>query len=234
MKQPISITLMILSIVYATPRAMGFLTTRPAQDEPIICLVVDEDSIDNGTPPNFFSAADVNDDIAEIGVRAPLRYWTQNIGKQITLYTGSVGDEGWFILPTIPASWYNAGPTTDGLVNYMGVMRTDGVVRPGPGLGMPNADGDREFLLDKVPDVSPLHQNHLEALIGRKVFALVYDSDVSINYNPLEGSLKGANLGVVAFRVNDVRPLPGGSSSALPQMDITILDPTLLENMCTN
>lgn len=36
-------------------------------------LVIDEDSIDNGLRPNIFTAADVNDDIAEIGVRAEPR-----------------------------------------------------------------------------------------------------------------------------------------------------------------
>ena len=54
--------------------------------------------------------------------------------------------------------------------------------------------------------------------------AVVYDSDISINYDPLDGSLKGANLGTVAFEVVSVTELTGFSSSSLPRVDIKILD----------
>ena len=54
--------------------------------------------------------------------------------------------------------------------------------------------------------------------------AVVYDSDISINYGPLTGSLKGANLGTVAFEVLMVMKLTGFSSSSLPQVEIQILD----------
>ncbi len=54
--------------------------------------------------------------------------------------------------------------------------------------------------------------------------AVVYDSDVSINYDPLDGSLKGANLGTVAFEVVAVNQLFGFSSSSLPEVTIVILD----------
>jgi hypothetical protein len=181
-----------------------------------VFLVIDEDSIDNGNPPNFFSAWDVNDDIAEIGVRAQLRFFAaQHVGVQLTLYTGQVGDEGWFALKTIPRSWASAGPTPDGLSNYLVA---------GPGLGTPNRNGDRESRLDKVPDVTPLRATGLRMLEGQTVCAVVYDSDVSMNYDPLNGSLKGANLGVVAFRVLGVRRLYGASSSSLPEVDIEIQD----------
>ena len=53
---------------------------------------------------------------------------------------------------------------------------------------------------------------------------MVYDSDISINYGPLNGSLKGANLGTVAFKVNSVTQLTGFSSSSLPKVEIEILD----------
>ena len=178
-------------------------------------LVIDEDSIDNGNAPNNFSSRDVNDDIAEIGVRTQLRFFAQHVGQQITLYTGQVGDEGWFALKTIPVSWANAGPTSDGLKNY---------VVAGPGLGRPDTKGDRESRLDKVPDVTPLRATGLRMLEGRTVCAVVYDSDVSINYGPLNGSLKGANLGVVAFRVLDVTRRTGASSSSLPKALVEIQD----------
>ena len=61
-------------------------------------------------------------------------------------------------------------------------------------------------------------------LEGSCICAVVYDSDISINYNPLNGSLKGANLGIVAFEVLDVTQLTGQSSGSLPKVEIRILD----------
>lgn len=75
-----------------------------------------------------------------------------------------------------------------------------------------------------MPNVTPLRADGLTALIGRDICAVVYDSDISMNYGPLQGSLKGSNLGTVAFRVTGVVPLSNGSSSILPAVVITILD----------
>jgi hypothetical protein len=61
-------------------------------------------------------------------------------------------------------------------------------------------------------------------LIGKTVCAVVYDSDISINYGPLNGSLKGATLGIVAFTVTNVVRLTGYSSSSLPKVTLTIVD----------
>lgn len=189
-------------------------TTPPG--EGCVLLVIDEDSIDNGNPPNFFSDRDVNDHIAEIGLREPLPFWLNNPGRIINLHTGQVGDEGWFALKTIPESWRQAGPTTDGACNYW---------KAGPGLGSADRNGDRESLLDKIPDVTPLRATGLKMLEGQRVCAVVYDSDVSINYGPLNGSLKGANLGIVEFNVRRVTKLNGFSSWSLPQVEIEILRP---------
>ena len=191
-------------------------------------LLIDEDSIDNGNPPNFFSAVDVNDDIADIGVRDQLSFFAffannpNTPNTEITLHTGEVGDEGWFALKTIPESWADAGPTGDGLRNYLGA---------GPGLGTPDANGDREALLDKIPGVTPLGATGLELLEGLTVCAVVYDSDLSININfdevnggIIDASLKGANLGTVAFEVISVTQLTGFSSSSLPKVEILILN----------
>jgi uncharacterized repeat protein (TIGR01451 family) len=180
--------------------------------QPAVFLVIDEDSIDNGIAPNFFSATDVNDQIAAIGLRLQLAFFAANPGMTIVLHTGSVGDEGWFAPKTIPASWVAAGPTSDGVQNFL---------TPGPGLGAPP---DPESLLDKIPDVTPLRATGLELLEGRQVCAVVYDSDISINYNPLDGSLKGANLGIVAFEVISVDQFIGGSSGSLPTVTLKILD----------
>ncbi len=61
-------------------------------------------------------------------------------------------------------------------------------------------------------------------LEGQRVCVVVFDSDISINYDPLDGSLKGDNLGTVAFEVLEVSKLEGFSSSSLPEVEIEILD----------
>ena len=191
-------------------------TNAPTPKPAPYFLVIDEDSIDNGSPPNLFSATAVNDQIAQIGLRTLLPAFSgANVGRTIVLHTGQVGDEGWFAPKTIPAAWRTAGQTSDGLRNYLAA---------GPGLGSRNAKGDREALLDKVPDVTPLRATGLKLLLGRRVCAVVYDSDVSINYGPLNGSLKGDNLGRVALEVVGVTRFDGGSSSSLPKLRVRILD----------
>jgi len=190
-------------------------------------LVIDEDGIDNDkrywenagpfTPSKIkqFTARDVNDDRPGLAQRAPLRYFQNNVGDSIWLWTGQVGDEGWFAPKTILQSWDNAGPTSDGLRNFLG--------NPvGPGLG---TGSNPESLLDKIPNVIPLRAEGLYGLIGKTVCALVWDSDISINYdNPINGSLKGEKLGVAAFEVLDVVYLGGFSSSTLPRVQIAIRD----------
>lgn len=180
-----------------------------------VLLVIDEESIDNGNPPNNFSETDVNDQLAEVGQRKTLRYFEQNAGKTIDLYTGQVGDEGWHALKTIPTAWVNAGPTGNGSQNFLAA---------GPGLGGGASDDNREVLLDKIPNVTPLRATGLSMLIGQTVLAVVYDSDISVNYSPLNGNLMGANLGVVAFDVLAVKERTDGSSSSLPRVTIRIRD----------
>ena len=185
-----------------------------------VFLVIDEESIDNGNPPNSFSDVDVNDQMAEVGVRDPLRFFRENVGRTIDLYTGQVGDEGWHALKTVPGSWQSAGPTDNGTRNYL---------LAGPGLGARFPDDDREVLLDKIPDVTPLRATGLAMLIGQSVCAVVYDSEISINYSPLFGNLMGATLGTVAFEVLAVTQRFDGSTSDLPRVTIRIAD---AESVC--
>ena len=191
-------------------------------------LIIDEDSIDNNITffdgdDEFdtaleFSDIDVNDQFAEIGERTPLAFFadSNNFGRTITVFVGEVGDEAWFAPQTIPPSWDAAGPTGDGIQNLLVA---------GPGLGTEDADGDREALLDKIPDVIPLRGNGLFDLKNKDFCAIVWDSDISINYDPIDGSLKGANYGIMAFRVDDVTSTDNYSSGTLPLVTITILDP---------
>lgn len=184
-----------------------------------ILLVIDEESIDNGNPPNYFSETDVNDQLATIGQRLPLRYFRENVGKEIELYTGEVGDEGWHALKTIPNSWINAGPTNIGARNFL---------LAGPGLG--GGEDGPEVLLDKIPNVTPLRARGLKMLTGKTVLAVVYDGDVSINYGPLDGNLQGANLGVVALEVLSVRRRTDGSSGSLPIVRVRIVSAEAASN----
>lgn len=176
-----------------------------------VFLLIDEDSIDNGNEPNDFSETEVNDDIARLGQRRVLRTFERDVGEEIDLFTGQVGDEGWFALKRVPGSWREAGPTNNGTRN---------LVAAGPGLG----DDDSEDLLDDVRTVTPLRATALSMLVGQTVFAIVWDSDISINYSPLMGSLKGENLGIVAFEVLSVRERRDGSSSDLPRVTVRIVD----------
>jgi hypothetical protein len=188
-------------------------TTDRTDDPPAeaVLLLIDEESIDNGNPPNDFSDTDVNDQLAEVGVRKTLRYFEENVGDTIDLFTGQVGDEGWHALKTILSSWKNAGPTDNGSQNFLSA---------GPGLG--GGEDDKEVLLDKIPDVTPLRATGLKMLIGKTILAVVYDGDVSTNYSPLNANLMGANLGVVAFDVIEVTERTDGSTSSLPRVTIVI------------
>lgn len=178
-----------------------------------VLMVIDEESIDNGNEPNNFSQTDVNDQIAEVGVRTTLKYFRDNVGKTIDLYTGQVGDEGWHALKVIPDAWKNAGPTSNGARNFL---------QAGPGLG--GGSDDREVLLDKIPDVTPLRAAGLTMLKGQTILAVVYDGDIGINYGPLNGNLQGANLGLVAFDVLEVTVRSDGSTSDLPRVRVRIRD----------
>ncbi|RAI83746.1 hypothetical protein [Algoriphagus yeomjeoni] len=196
---------------------------EPSDNSAIVFLLIDEESIDNGNAPNNFSETDVNDQIAAIGQRQTLRYFQDNIGRTIDLFTGQVGDEGWFAPTFIPESWKNTGPTGNGLQNYL---------TPGPGLGA--SGSDPEILLDEIPGIIPLRATALKMLIGQTVYAVVYDSDISINYDPIEGNLQGANLGVVAFDVLKVVRRTDGPSSDLPRVTILIRNATEIKDLSMN
>jgi predicted small lipoprotein YifL len=212
-------------------------------EEPIF-LIIDEDAIDNGIQfnstggsiipegPQYFSDWDVNDDMSSKTQRSVLRYFHSNKGKTITIQSGQTGDEGWFAPNCIPAKWISSysymdntcltgSEQQDAIKNYLGLNGTSAI--------------PSQERLDKTPDVRPLRALGLNRLIGKIVYAVVYDSDVSINYDhgtPLgvNGNLQGETLGIVVFRVNKVRTLNNFSSSTLPEVQITILDASSYSN----
>lgn len=197
-------------------RAHSASSARPGCVEPAHLLVLDEDAIDESCRPGLFSGPDVNDDLASVGLRLPLRYFAARAGSEVVLPGGEVGDEGWFAPRSVRLAWKAAGPdSADGLRNY---------VEAGPGLGSPDAKGRPESLLEKVPDLVPLRATGLARLEGRSVCAVVLDNDARMSYSPLAASLKGPNLGKVAFQVLGLAPAAGRSPDRLPGVRVRILD----------
>jgi hypothetical protein len=91
-----------------------------------------------------------------------------------------------------------------------------------------------EDRLDEIRNVTPLRAEGLFGLIGKTVCAVVYDSDITINYSPIEGNLQGENLGTVAFDVLDVVYLSGFSDGTLPRVQIEILDSNIVCELSQN
>lgn len=172
-------------------------------------LIIDEDGIDNGMSTieaaarrrGVTDAFLVNDDRpTEIG-NPWLRWNTMYPGDVVLLPTGRVDDEGYFALP--PNAPFNVSDFAEGLVP--------------------------QHQLDPIPDVMPLRNPELRALVGRTCVAVVYDSDISINYVPLMGNLQGERLGRFAFTVLEV-VLPGtlpesGSSESLVDLLVRVEGP---------
>jgi hypothetical protein len=155
-------------------------------------------------------------DTSAIGRRSTLKSFANRIGQEIILPSGSVGDEGWFAPTTIRIAWKNAGPEAgDGLRNYLAA---------GPGLGSPDAKGNKESLLENVPDLTPLRAMGLARLEGSSICGVVLDGDVKMGYKPLTGDIRGPNLGKVAFQVLGLEPSSGQSGAALPGVRVRILD----------
>jgi hypothetical protein len=212
-------------------------------------LIIDEDGIDNGlhlnrtgggitsSGPSFWTISEVNDDIAAYGMRNVLRYFAAsvNFGRTITVRTGQTGDEGWFAPTCIPRKWLNSSTNSTANTCLEGAERVTGINNyffsgRTPFTGAPSSWAITQDRLDKIPHVIPLRARGLVSLIGKDVCAVVYDSDISINYDHdtslgVNGNLQGATLGIAAFRVNQVRTLNNFSSSTLPEVQITVLNP---------
>jgi hypothetical protein len=208
-------------------------------------LIIDEDGLDNGlrvnksggliTPsgPNFWTKLNVNDGIPGNKQRAVLKYFANNPGKQITVVTGQTGDEGWFAPTCTPEKWLPGSNKDDndcvtgaqqqtGIDNYFGKNGSAAI--------------PSQERLDKIPHVIPLRASGLELLRDMDVCAVVYDSDVGLNYDHskpdlgINGNLQGETLGIVAFHVDDIIVLNGFSSSTLPQVKITIKSTSICGN----
>ena len=194
-----------------------------------VFLMIDEDSIDNGTKSiegisfktpkcgNGKPSVCVNDDIANPAERRLL--FTR--GKNITPYqglvlpTGQIGDEGLFMFtrPDPQISLQNGATfTTPEFIDATGAARD-------------------ENNLDKVWGVVPLWQTDIFALQGQTVCALVYDSDISVDIPAGFASLKGATMGLTAFTVTAVKANPSGGSY-LPLITVNLLSSAAAQTTC--
>ncbi len=214
-----------------------------------VLLVLDDEAIDNGTscsdagfatgpgcvsivecalgacpgvagPPVFSDPAVlVNDDIASIpgvagGCQQILKINTvaefagpRNPMPFITLPTGETGDGGLFS----PAPSVFTG-VAGGLPGYVAC-----------------ADAQTEDLLDGIAQ-SPLDAADISALEGRRVCAVVHDSDIS-DLGGGQVNAQGARNGRTAFHVNRVVPHPDGGS-ALPVLEVAFLEASAVDAAC--
>ena len=166
--------------------------------EGICVLIADEDFIDNdgqwveywawqhGVEPDIL----VNDQGTRPSLCTPDKwvqvptetdnpwfYWNEHFpGDRALLETGQVEDEGLFCLTNeaLDALWQRGGYTLEDFV----------------------CGRIPQSKLDKVPGVVPLRDECILNLIGNKCYVIVYDSDISMNYYPLNANLQGARLGL--------------------------------------
>ena len=75
----------------------------------------------------------------------------------------------------------------------------------------------------------PLRNQELVKLVGRTCVAVVYDSDISMNYEPIYANLQGERYGLFSFHVNDVQVpyrLPEAQSdNSLYELCMDVLPP---------
>lgn len=152
-------------------------------------LLMDEDSIDNDIPSIEQAAQSKGISVdALINKNNPTQQgnpaflWnTSYSGDTVTIPTGQTGDEGVFSLPQILNGKNGSLSFNDFLAG-----------------NEPQAD------LDEVQNVQPLGNTQLNDLVGKSCTAIVYDSDISINVDPLQANLQGARLGQFKFTVQAV------------------------------
>ena len=199
-------------------------------------LMIDEDSIDNATESIqdiSFNApfcggplggvgnpgVCVNDDIADPAVRTPLfsRPLENPVpgGTTVVLPTGRVGDEALFRFGNPDPQVSLQGTPTFSTQEFITAT---------------GAAAD-ENNLDKIVNVLPLSEAEIAELEGETVCALVYDSDISGNTDPPYASLKGANLGLTAFRVTAINPNPNGGSN-LPLITVELVSSDEVQSLC--
>jgi hypothetical protein len=148
-------------------------------------------------------------------------------GRLVLLNTGRDDDEGYFALP----------PKHPG---YDGIRYAD--ERPREcnkyiyGAGAYDLFIDDfvkgvvpQACLDKVRDVMPLRNQELAKLVDRTCVAVVYDSDINMDYEPIYANLQGERYGLFSFYVEAVEvagSIPESTSStSLYDLWLRVLPP---------
>ena len=88
------------------------------QDPPTLLLVLDKDAFDYGPAPHLLPEGAVDPDLAAVGVRDELRYFQSHLNAQVVLTGGQNGNDGWFAIRTVPASWSTSDDANDGAENF--------------------------------------------------------------------------------------------------------------------
>ncbi len=147
----------------------------------LFTLIIDEDAIDSDVSTIEAAAAShgvasdylINDDNPVENGNPPLR-WNQLFpGDVVKLPAGQVSDEGFYGLPA-NTPW-SIQAFVDGTVS--------------------------QSQLDKIDDVMPIRNQDLVQLVDQSFVGIVYDSDISMNYDPIQGNLQGARYGQFFFTV---------------------------------
>ena len=89
-------------------RVYSASVTRPGCVEPALFLVLDRDAISPGHPP--FSDSELGCSRKRVGNRATVDWLARNIGQEVVLPGGRVGNEGWFAFTSVRLGWRAAGP----------------------------------------------------------------------------------------------------------------------------
>ena len=167
-----------------------------AQDgERPLLIVIDKDSIEFGVQEYQVPPDALNDLIASVGVRDPLPFFAASVGHLFILRSGLNGSDSWFAFQRAPIMWESRAGENDALENF---------ALAGPGLGSPDAMGQRASLLSSVEDVIPVRVDRASLLVGRSICAVVYDQDLAMSAEGSRIDLQGPNLGMVAFRVSAI------------------------------
>ena len=207
------------------------------------CLVIiDEDGVDNGLSSVETAAAAcgvtpdalVNDDQPTEMDNPPL-LWNDLVeagqcdepaGTEVLMPTGQRDDEAWFAPPQ-PWTYDTGDPDVgDGGMIDTVAYADDGCTGGDNSWTRYGLDYDAwieqfadgtlaQFQLDKVCDVVPLRNQDLEQFVGKTCVAVVYDSDIGMNTEPLYANLQGGRLGQFTFEVTALEV--AGPDSVLPE-----------------
>lgn len=157
----------------------------------------------------------INDDMANPGVREILFTRPRDVTPYgpLILPTGQNDSEGLFrfTLPDLQMSLQNGAEFT----TYEFMTATGAA--------------SNENNLDKIAGVVPLDAAYIAGLEGKTVCAVVYDDDITVNLEDGWASLKGATLGLTAFKETAVGEADG---SVLPPITVTLLSARDVQKVC--